>query len=87
MEFRKIEASRYPIWEIKDEIMNDPEAGLIINAANEVAIDAFFSGRGSFLDISKTMIKAYAKFKNIKTNSIEELFLLDKEIRKYASTF
>jgi 1-deoxy-D-xylulose-5-phosphate reductoisomerase len=87
LEFRKIEASRYPIWEIKDEIMNDPEAGLIINAANEVAIDAFFSGRGSFLDISKTMIKAYAKFKNIKTNSIEELFLLDKEIRKYASTF
>jgi 1-deoxy-D-xylulose-5-phosphate reductoisomerase len=87
LEFRKITSDRYPIWEIKDAIMASPESGLIINAANEVAIEAFFKGEGSFLDISKTMIRCFEKFQNTPIHSIDELFAFDTEIRAYASSF
>ena len=36
LEFRKIESSRYPIWNIKDEVLNNPDLGVVLNAANEV---------------------------------------------------
>ncbi|MDX1296009.1 MAG: 1-deoxy-D-xylulose-5-phosphate reductoisomerase, partial [Sulfurimonadaceae bacterium] len=51
MEFRKITVERYPIWQIKDEIMKNPKRGVIVNAANEAAIEKFVAGEIGFMDI------------------------------------
>jgi 1-deoxy-D-xylulose-5-phosphate reductoisomerase len=85
LEFRKIDSKRYPIWSIKDEILKKPHLGVVINASNEVAIEQFFSGNISFLDISKTILKAFKEFENIKASSVEELFLIDKEVREFCN--
>ncbi len=83
LEFRKIETSRYPIWEIKDEILNNLDLGVVLNAANEVAVSKFLNSKIGFLDISKITMNAINKFNNVKPTSIEEIFDIDKEVRNY----
>lgn len=83
LEFRKIESSRYPIWEIKNEILNNLDLGVVLNAANEVAVSKFLNSQIGFLDISKITLDAINKFNNVKPTSIEEIFEIDKEVRSY----
>ncbi len=83
LEFRKIEEGRYPIWQIKDAILQKPHLGAVINAANEVAIERFFAGKIGFLDISKATISAYEKFIDFYPNSLEDIYTLDVEVRNF----
>ena len=83
LEFRKIESARYPIWEIKDQILNNLDLGVVLNAANEVAVSKFLNSQIGFLDISKITLDAINKFNNVKPTSIEEIFEIDKEVRSY----
>jgi 1-deoxy-D-xylulose-5-phosphate reductoisomerase len=83
LEFRKIETSRYPIWEIKDEVLNNLDLGVVLNAANEVAVAKFLDSKIGFLDVSKITLDAINKFNNIKAKSIDDIFLIDKEVRNY----
>jgi 1-deoxy-D-xylulose-5-phosphate reductoisomerase len=82
LEFREITADRYPIWEIKKDLLKNPERGVVVNAANEAAIEKFIEGRIGFMDIAKTIIKAYEKF-DVSPKNIEEVFAFDKEVRSF----
>ena len=82
LEFREITSERYPVWEIKDSLLKNPKRGLVVNAANEAAIELFVEGKCSFLDISKKIIQAYEHF-DAEVKSLDEVFELDKEVRKY----
>jgi len=84
LEFREITRERYPIWEIKDDLLKNPKRGLVVNAANEAAIELFIEGKCSFLDISKKIIRAYEHF-DTEVNSLDEVFALDKEVRAYVT--
>ena len=81
LEFKEIETSRYNIWEIKDELLNNENLGVILNAANEVAVKKFLQGSIKFLDIANISLKAINKFNNIKLNSIDDLFSIDQQVR------
>lgn len=83
LEFKKIEESRYPIWSLKDEILNNLDLGVVLNAANEVAVSKFLSGKIGFLDISKISFEAINKFNSLKASNIEDIFEIDKEVRRY----
>lgn len=86
LEFRKIETNRYPIWEIKDEILNNLDLGVVLNAANEVAVSKFLNGEIGFLDVSKISLDAINKFNNVKPSTIEDIFAIDEEVRKYCGS-
>lgn len=86
LEFKKIETSRYPIWELKDEIVNNPDLGVILNAANEVAVEKFLQNKIGFLDISKISMDAINKFNTLKANNIDDIFAIDKEVRSYCGS-
>ena len=81
LEFREIEKERYPIWEIKEDLLSNPNRGVIVNAANEVAIEKFINKEIGFMDISKTIVKAYEKHFH-EPRSVEEVFEIDREVRK-----
>ncbi len=83
LEFREIEIERYPIWEIKDDILGKPHLGAVINAANEVAIEQFFKKEISFLDISKISLNAYKNFSDFDPTSIDDVFMIDSEVREF----
>ena len=86
LEFRKIETSRYPIWEIKDEIVNNLDLGVDLNAANEVAVAKFLNSQIGFLDISKISLNAINKFNNVKATSIDDIFEIDKQVRIFCES-
>ncbi|MFW3406290.1 1-deoxy-D-xylulose-5-phosphate reductoisomerase [Aliarcobacter butzleri] len=86
IEFRRIEENRYPIWQLKDEILNNLDLGVVLNAANEVAVSKFLNSQIGFLDISKITMNTINKFHNANASSIEDIFQIDKEVRKYCES-
>ena len=87
LEFRKIEKSRYPIWEIKDLLLKKSDLGVVINTANEFAIDKFLKNEIGFLDISRMILDAVKKFENIKIYNINEIFEIKSEVRKWCESY
>ena len=85
LEFKKIETSRYPIWEIKDEVLNNAQLGVVLNAANEVAVEKFLKNEIGFLDISKITIDALNQFNKINISNLDDIFEIDKEVRSYCA--
>ena len=86
LEFKKIEISRYPIWEAKDEIINNLDLGVVLNAANEVGVSKFLNSKIGFLDVSRISLNALNKFNNIKINTLDDIFEIDKEVRYYCES-
>jgi len=84
LEFRKIKKSRYPIWQIKNDFIKNDNLGVVLNASNEIAVDKFLKGKISFLDIAKINIASIDKFHSLKLQNIDDVFLADDEIRKFA---
>ena len=82
MEFREIDKIRYPIWEIKEDLLRNPNRGVIVNASNEIAIEKFISKEIGFMDISKTIIQAYEKF-DYQPQNVDDVFEMDKEVRNF----
>lgn len=85
LEFRQIETSRYNIWEAKDEVLNNENLGVVLNAANEVAVGKFLNSEIGFLDIAKLSLKALNYFHNTKLNSIDDIFAMDQEVRSFTN--
>lgn len=86
LEFLPIESERYPIWNIKEHILNNPHLGVVVNAANEEAINAFQEEKCSFFGMSEMVLDAYKKFEDVKAKNITEIIAIDKEVRAYANT-
>ncbi len=83
LEFRKIETKRYPVWEIKDLLLQKSDLGIVINTANEFAIKKFINKEINFSKISFLILQAVKKFENIELNSVEDIFEIKKEILKF----
>lgn len=83
IEFKKIEESRYPIWEIREDIVKNPQLGVVLNAANEMSVASFLNGEINILDIAKINKRAYRHFGTIEPKNLDEIFEIDKEVRKF----
>ena len=81
--FQKIEAERYPIWEIKEDVLANPTRGVVINAANEVGITKFFNQEINILQLAELTKKAYRHFEDAIPKSLDEVFEIDREVRRY----
>jgi 1-deoxy-D-xylulose-5-phosphate reductoisomerase len=80
LEFREIKTDRYPIWQIREELLKNPVRGVVVNASNEAAIEKFINKEIGFMDISKTIIEAFERFSEVPKN-VEDVFALDAEVR------
>lgn len=83
LEFLPIQEDRYPIWEIKQHLLDNPHLGVIVNAANEEAIKKFERDECDFFGMSKIVLETYQMFEHVKAKNIEEIIKIDKEIRAY----
>ena len=84
LEFRAITQARYPVWQIKEELLRNPELGVVVNAANEAAIDCFVRGNIGFMQISESIIKAFEHFTE-KPQTIEDVFDIDIQVRNFVT--
>jgi 1-deoxy-D-xylulose-5-phosphate reductoisomerase len=55
----------------------------VVNAANEVAIEAFQKAQCSFFGMADMVLDAYKKFEDVKATSIKEIIEIDTEVRAY----
>jgi len=83
LEFKKIEEQRYPMWEIREDILKNPQLGVVLNAANEVSVERFLNGEINILDVATINKRAYRYFSDIEPKSLEDIFEIDKEVRKF----
>ena len=81
--FQRICEKRYPIWEIKDDVLANPKRGVVINAANEEAQAKFFRREITILELAELTKKAYRHFENAIPQSLNEVFEIDKEVRAF----
>lgn len=82
LKFHTISHKKYPIFAIKDMLLSNPDLGVVVNAANEVAVYAFLERKCNFLDIQKIVLNRAKIHKNIAISSQDELFIVDNQIRK-----
>jgi len=83
VEFEPIKAEKYPIWEIKEHLLTNPHLGVVVNSANEEAIKSFENGECNFFDMSRSVLRAYRYFDNIKPQNLSDIVRVDKEVRDY----
>jgi 1-deoxy-D-xylulose-5-phosphate reductoisomerase len=83
LDFKKIEQTRYPIWEFKDELLNNDNLGVVLNSANDFAVLEFLSGKISFLDIFKLQEKALKRYCDVKLTNIDDIFFINQEVKTF----
>lgn len=82
--FEKIDTKRYPIWSIKEQLLENPKLGVVLNAGNEILVQYFLQEKILFGEIAQNLFKVLDFFSNqCHINSIEELFELDNRVRIY----
>ena len=60
---------------------------LILNTANEIAVNYFLEKKIKFLDILKIIKKILSKSKNYKINKIDDVYTIDEKIRLSTSEY
>lgn len=85
LDFRPVEAARYPLLGLAQAAMaTGGTAPAIYNAANEVAVAAFLAGRAPFLAISRTVEQVLARVKSAEPAALVDVFAADAEARRVA---
>jgi 1-deoxy-D-xylulose-5-phosphate reductoisomerase len=86
LDFERPDLKRFPALRIAREVL-EAEAGeaIVLNAANEIAVESFLRGGIGFCDISRLVEEALGKIDAPAPSSIEEVVALDGETRERAS--
>lgn len=84
LRFENIECARYPLWELKDTLLENPKLGVVVNAANEVAIYKFLRDEIAFGEIARIVFGALERFdsKSKDLSEYESIAMLDAEVRE-----
>ena len=83
LEFEKPDFKRFPSKALAFEAGRaGGTLACAMNAANEVAVEAFLKGRAGFTDIPKLIEKAMSRHRPLKRYSLEEILAVDLETRE-----
>ncbi len=83
--FSALSLRRYPVIKWAKKVIEDKGTfGVVLNAANEVAVSAFLKGKISFLDIEKVISILMKSHLNIEHPTIDDILRVDAITRKNA---
>jgi len=86
LEFQAIDEVRFPAMAlVKSVLAGEDSLAIALNAANEVANQAFQDGLIGFMDIVSMVERVLEKTSNQHVKSLEEVWMLDKEARQMAN--
>lgn len=82
--FEKPDTDKFPcLRHAMDAISEGGSLPLIMNAANEAAVDLFLEKKITFGDIEKHVAFAMNKFAHLKGNTLLEIYNTDTEVKEY----
>ncbi|RAX57624.1 1-deoxy-D-xylulose-5-phosphate reductoisomerase [Helicobacter monodelphidis] len=82
--FEEIDIQRYPLWSLKDTLLKKPSLGVVVNAANEVAVEKFLNHQICFGEIESYIQRAIQHFPD-GALTFDEIEYLDSEVRTFLS--
>lgn len=83
--FYKPNVNNFPCLAIAKEVaLKGGSCGAVMNAANEIAVEAFLSKKIKFIEIPKVITKVLKNHKFIKRPGLDEIFSLDAWARREA---
>jgi 1-deoxy-D-xylulose-5-phosphate reductoisomerase len=86
LEFRPVDEGRFPMIRLAREAMvAGGVAPAVYNAANEVAVDAFLSGRIPFLAIPRIVGNALSRTANFEPSALSDVLAADSSARRGAA--
>jgi 1-deoxy-D-xylulose-5-phosphate reductoisomerase len=87
LEFRPVDETRFPMLRLAREVMAaGGVAPAVYNAANEIAVAAFFAERIPFLAIPNVVEQTLAALPNHEPAGLAEVLAIDAEARRVAQT-
>jgi 1-deoxy-D-xylulose-5-phosphate reductoisomerase len=87
LDFEAPDPDRFPALALAREALERGEgAAVVLNGANEIAVEAFLNGRIGFCDICRLVEQALAEIPAEAPRSIDEVVALDAETRERASS-
>ncbi len=88
MTFLKPDVEKFPCLDLAYKALEiGGTAPAVLNAANEIAVEAFLNEKIKFTDIHKVIQFALGKIEIKQNPSIEEIVSIDKLTRKLTSNF
>lgn len=85
LSFEPVADDRELIFDMAREVCNKKgNLGVIFNASNEIAVDAFINKNIDFIDIYEVIQRTFDSFSCSKVRTIDEIFEYDKEARTQA---
>ena len=86
LEFHEPDYGRFPALSLAfDAIRKGGVQPAVLNAANEIAVDAFLAEKISFLDITATVAKVMGKVQAGSEDRIEDILTADRLAREEAA--
>ncbi len=83
LEFEKPDFERFPCLKLAYDVAEKGESyPIVLNAANEVAVDLFLKEKILFIDIAKIISKALEEHTPTKPKSLEEILDIDNAVRR-----
>ena len=88
LEFERLDALRFPCVALaREAIRQGGTAPAVLNAANEIAVEAFLAGRLAFTGIAEVIDRVLEETNVEPLESLEQVYAADVEARALASRF
>lgn len=82
LEFLPLDLTKFPAVELAREVLRQGGgAGVVFNAANEVAVERFLAGKIEYLSIFRAVKEAVDRFQGCRCDSLQSILELDREVR------
>ena len=82
LSFEPISEGREVIFDMAREVCNKKgNLGVIFNASNEIAVDAFIGSKINFVDIYQVIQRTFDHFSCSKVSTLDDIFEYDKQAR------
>ncbi len=83
LKFQEIEIDRYPVWSLKNELLENPRRGAILNSANDFIVNKFLKDEIPFGKIADSILESFNKFRDSEPRDLKDVFKLDTEIKDW----
>ena len=82
LDFEPVDNVRFPSVQMAYDCLESGLAACItLNAANEIAVEAFLSHKIAFLDIYKIIENQLNTLEQVTVNTLDEIMMLDQNVR------
>ncbi len=88
LDFYPPDFSKHPLLKLAIDLLDEDEFfHIALNAADEIAVDAFLKGRLSFLGIERVIFNTLNSVEIMPTSSLEEVIYADEYVRRIALNY